>query len=162
MQRLSKRSVGSVLAALAVGLTIAVVSSSGVSASTGVGVLSEVLAQGQGGPSVEISSPAGTDVVVAKNTFSPGGSSGWHAHPGISVLVVESGELTLYREPLGGGKCTEKTLSAGDTFFERPSKMQNGVNKGATDAVVFVTFFNVPHAGSARIDLPDPGDCPTS
>ena len=161
MQKPSRRDVGSVLVAVAIGLTIAVVSATGVSATPGVSVISEVLAQGETGPSVDISSTGGTDVVVAKNTFSPGGSSGWHAHPGIAVLVVASGELTLYREPVGGGKCTEKTLNAGDTFFERPSKMRNGVNKGTTDAVVIVTFFNVPHSGSARIDLPDPGDCPT-
>ena len=161
MRKPSKRDVGWVFAALAIASTIAVAAATGVSATPGVSVVSELLAQGESGPTVEITSPAGTDVAVAKNTFSPGGSSGWHAHPGMAVLVVASGELTIYREPIGGGKCTEKTLNVGDTYFERPSKMLNGVNKGTTDAVVIVTFFNVPHSGSARIDVPDPGDCPT-
>jgi quercetin dioxygenase-like cupin family protein len=149
--------------ALSVAVTVvfvALMTSTG-GATPPVNVTPVTLAQGQQvAESGSIGTSHGTDVVVAQNTFAPGGSSGWHSHPGVAVAVVQSGQITLYKEPIGGGECRTHTYSAGQTFFERPGNMQNGVNNGSTDAVLFVTFFKVPHAGSARIDQPDPGDCP--
>lgn len=141
-------------------MTTAVLSSGMVLATPPVGAVTVLLAQGQNGYSRTIPSQAGTDVVTVQNTFPPAGSSGWHSHPGVAVVVVASGEITLNREPIGGGPCQVLTFTAGQTFFEWASFMQNGVNNGSVDAVVYVTFFNVPHAGSARIDQPDPMNCP--
>ena len=125
-----------------------------------VNATSELIAQGQVPYARDIHARKGTDVVVAKNTFDPGGSSGWHSHPGPVVGIVQTGELTLYREPVGGGDCRVRTFEAGHVFFERPAYMYNGVNTGTVTTVAGVTYFDVPHGGSARIDRPDPGDCP--
>jgi quercetin dioxygenase-like cupin family protein len=121
---------------------------------------SVLLGQGVVHSSNQIRSHAGTDVVVAKNTFAPEGSSGWHSHPGIAVVVVRKGEITLATEPIGGGPCRVHTYHAGQTFLEHPANLQNGINCGDRTTVLIVTFFRVPHGGSARIDQPDPGNCP--
>jgi hypothetical protein len=45
-------------------------------------------------------------------------------------------------------------------YLERPGNEQTAVNHGSVPAVLAVTFFNVPHGGSARIERTDPGNCP--
>src|SRR5450759_4018506 len=37
-----------------------------------------------------------TDVLVQTITFLPQGTSGWHFHPGIVIVVVESGQVTTH------------------------------------------------------------------
>jgi quercetin dioxygenase-like cupin family protein len=101
---------------------------------------------------------SGTDVVVARNTYDPGGTSGWHSHPGKVVIGVESGAITIYRGD--DATCTGTTYTAGEAFVESPSKVYFGRNESTTvTAVLTAVFFNVPVAGSARIDQPDPGNC---
>src|SRR5438105_15230133 len=39
----------------------------------------------------------GTDVAMAQITVDPGGSTGWHSHPGGAIIVVKQGSLTVYR-----------------------------------------------------------------
>jgi quercetin dioxygenase-like cupin family protein len=158
---MSTKRLGSAIAIAIASITV-VVFTSGIGLATDpVNLTSELIAQGQVRFSAELRAVAGTDVVVAKNTSAPGGSSGWHSHPGGVVIVVQTGELTLYKESVGGGSCQVHTYHAGDVFFERRTNMQNGVNTGTTTTVVTATFFNVPHGGSARIDRADPGDCPS-
>ncbi len=38
-----------------------------------------------------------SDVYILENRIAPGGSFGWHSHPGPSLVVVKTGTLTLYR-----------------------------------------------------------------
>jgi quercetin dioxygenase-like cupin family protein len=128
-------------------------------ATPGIGGTSVLIAQGQAAEGTQARIPGGKDVVMVQNTFIPGGSTGWHTHPGLTVIVVQSGEITLNREAVGGGACRIHTYHAGQVFYERPAIAQNAVNHGSTNAVVGVTFFNVAHGGSSRIDQPDPGDC---
>ena len=130
------------------------------SATPGVGVTSIVIGQGQAVQAAGIPILPGTDVVTVQNTFAPGGSSGWHSHPGPTVIVVQSGEITIYSESAGGGPCKVRTYQTGQAFYEWPRNVQTGVNEGGTNAVLAVTFFDVPHGGAARIDQPNPGNCP--
>ena len=130
------------------------------SATPPVGVTSVVIGTGQVTNSATIKVGSGTDVVTVQNTFALGGSSGWHSHPGPTVVTIVSGQLTLYSENASGGACHVRTFTAGQTFYEWPKNAQNGVNSGDTDTVAAVTFFNVPHGAPARIDMPDPGNCP--
>jgi hypothetical protein len=37
-----------------------------------------------------------TDVMVQKIVIAPGGSSGWHHHPGIVIIAVQSGSVTFW------------------------------------------------------------------
>jgi hypothetical protein len=113
----------------------------------------------------------GTDVAMAQITVDPGGSSGWHSHPGGAIIIVKEGSLTVYspgrgpggRRPGGhpvGHQCRTTTYSAGQAFIERPGEVDDVLNTGTVPYVLFVTFPRVPPGGSARIDQPDPGTCP--
>ena len=124
------------------------------------GFASVLIGRGQANRSFQVHQRKGNDVVVNQNTIQPAGFSGWHSHPGITVIAVQSGQVTLYSEPIAGGTCRVRTYTAGQVFLEHPSNEYNAVNTGAAPAVVAVTFFNVPHLGSARIEQTNPGNCP--
>jgi quercetin dioxygenase-like cupin family protein len=97
------------------------------------------------------------DVVVAKFTFEAGGFTGWHSHPGKTIVAVRRGQFTLQHGR--DSSCAEKTYRAGDIFIERARRVHNGVNDGNKKTVLIATFFNVPIGGEVRIDEPDPGVC---
>ena len=100
----------------------------------------------------------GTDIVMSQITVTPGGSSGWHSHPGGAIIVVHQGNLTVYKSV--GSQCQIFTYSVGQGFIERAGEVDDVVNTGAIPYVLYVTFPRVPPGGSARIDVPDPGTCP--
>jgi quercetin dioxygenase-like cupin family protein len=100
----------------------------------------------------------GTDVVVARNVFVVGGSSGWHSHPGGAIVTIVQGEVTIYRSV--GNHCDVQTYTAGQTFLERPSAILDAVNSSSGQTIVYATFPSVPVGGSSRIDRPNPGTCP--
>ena len=100
----------------------------------------------------------GTDVAMAQITVVPGGSSGWHSHPGGAIIIVKQGTLTVNRAI--GSQCQTTTYSTGQAFIERPGEVDQVVNTGTVPYVLLVTFPRVPQGESARIDQPDPGTCP--
>ena len=101
---------------------------------------------------------AGTNVAMAQITVDPGGSSGWHSHPGGAIIVVKQGSLTVYGSV--GDRCNTKTYSAGQAFVERPGEVDQVINTGTIPYVLFVTFPRVPQGVPARTDEPNPGTCP--
>jgi quercetin dioxygenase-like cupin family protein len=101
---------------------------------------------------------AGADVAVAQVTVTPGGSSGWHSHPGGAIVVVQQGSLTVYTSI--GDECKVDTYSAGQAFVERPDRVNQVINTGTVPYVLFVTFPRVPQGALTRTDEPDPGTCP--
>jgi hypothetical protein len=108
---------------------------------------------------------AGFDVVVSKITSPPGGSSGWHSHPGGAIAVVGCipvgdchSEITIYRSL--GSQCVIDKFTDGQTFIERPGEVVIAISTGADTAIVYATFPGVPVGGSPRIDQADPGTCP--
>jgi quercetin dioxygenase-like cupin family protein len=74
-----------------------------------------------------------TDFQMQTITFSPGGYSGWHHHPGIIWVIVESGAVTIYDE-----NCQAiKTVAAGNVFLESGNEPMLVRNEGTTNAVVY-------------------------
>ena len=100
----------------------------------------------------------GTDIAMAQITVQPGGSSGWHAHPGGAIIVVKEGSLTVYRSI--GSQCQIEMYSAGEAFVEQPGEVDQVLNRGTVPYVLYVTFPAVPPGGSPRTDVPNPGTCP--
>jgi quercetin dioxygenase-like cupin family protein len=121
------------------------------------GLTNTPLARGTNTSDGTIPLQVGTDVAMAQITVVPGGSSGWHSHPGGAIIVVKQGTLTVYRSL--GSQCQISTYSAGQAFIERPGEVDQVVNTGTTPYVLLVTFPRVPQGESARIDEPDPGTC---
>ena len=106
---------------------------------------------------VGIHQAAGESTVVARFRFAPDGTTGWHSHPGKTVVLVTAGEFTLYRNR--DGVCQTRTYGPGEGFVERPTSVHTGVNEGEVPVKVVAVFFRVPEDGTTRIDQPDPGVC---
>jgi quercetin dioxygenase-like cupin family protein len=100
----------------------------------------------------------GTDIVMAQITVQPGGSSGWHSHPGGAIIVVKEGSLTVYGS--FGNKCEITTYGAGQAFVERAGEVDQVINTGAIPYVLLVTSPRVPRGASARTDELNPNACP--
>ena len=99
----------------------------------------------------------GADVAMAQISVNPGGSSGWHSHPGGAIVIVKQGTLTVYRSI--GSQCQVTTYSAGQAFIERSGELDQVINTGSVPYILFVTFPRVPPGTSARTDEADPGTC---
>jgi quercetin dioxygenase-like cupin family protein len=122
------------------------------------GLVNVPLARGTNVSDGTIPLQVGTDVAMAQITVDPGGSSGWHSHPGGAIIVVKTGTLTVYESV--GSRCEVTTYGAGQAFVERPGEVDQVVNTGGVPYVLLVTFPRVPQGASARTDEPDPGNCP--
>jgi len=110
-------------------------------------------------PSFKIFSTAPTDTVVLTTTIAPGGSTGWHSHPGPAFIVVTSGTLTVYdgNDPA----CTPHQYGQGSGFFDPGfGHVHIARNEGTVPVTVVQTYLNVPPGASPRIDAPAPGNCP--
>jgi len=126
---------------------------------------------------VEIKTKDSTDIAVSNVVVSPGGSSGWHSHPGPVLVVVKTGTITFYRAGKHGGQngddengdngtnaptCSRTVYPAGSAFVEvpAPGHVMLAKNEGSTEATVTATYFAPPRA-ALRIDQPWPGgNCP--
>ena len=96
------------------------------------------------------------DVAVFKVTIGPGGSSGWHHHPGVVLASVKSGAVSVYDH-----QCHKTVYKAGEGFVESSDHSHLARNNGKGDAVLFVTFL-VPSSTTEeglRIDDPRPKGC---
>ena len=96
------------------------------------------------------------NVTTATQTFAPGGSSGWHSHPGPGWVVIVSGTASM-EETQG---CFVD-YPAGSVIFEAgPSDIHNLHNRSGTDAMVLRTWFFSPVGVPGRIDQqPMIGEC---
>ena len=121
------------LLAVLVAATAVAVYAGTVLATPGVGFTSTTLAQGHVDPLNLITFPgrhtpwqqrwglilktfAASDLYVQSNVWTPGGSSGWHTHPGPSLITVTAGTVTAYEgdDP----SCTPHVYSTGQTFVD--------------------------------------------
>ena len=105
-----------------------------------------------------IDTKGATDVYVVENRIAPGGTFGWHSHPGPSIVVIKTGELTLYHgdDP----SCAPTRVPAGKGFVDDGGDVHLVRNEGTVETVVYVTSL-VPQGAARRIDAPDPGNCPS-
>ena len=99
-----------------------------------------------------------SDLYVQSNTWQPGGTTGWHTHPGHSVIIVTAGTVTEYdgNDPT----CTPHVYTQGMTFVDPGGShvhiIRNEGNVVATNIAVQL----IPAGQPRRIDVADPGNCP--
>jgi quercetin dioxygenase-like cupin family protein len=95
-------------------------------------------------------------LTVVENDVAPGGSFGWHSHPGPSLIIVKSGTLTFYDS--SDPTCSPIVHSAGEAFLDPGTDVHIGINNGTTTAVVIVTRL-LPVGAPSRIDENAPAQC---
>lgn len=130
---------------------------SGVAVATGPtgSVVAEVIGAGSTAERIQFGARPGLNTVVAKFTFGPNSSTGWHTHPGRALVTVQSGTFTVYHAE----DCAPLVYGPGDAFVERPSTVHVGRNETTEPVQLGVVFFRVPIDGSPRIEQPQPANC---
>jgi quercetin dioxygenase-like cupin family protein len=103
---------------------------------------------------------AGKETVVYSITLDPGGSTGWHTHPGAVIFVIRSGTVTQYG--LDGPACTARTLETGQAYIapDHAHHPHLARNDGTEPVVAIVTAFNTPRGQPSRVDAEPPAECP--
>jgi quercetin dioxygenase-like cupin family protein len=112
-----------------------------------------------GGSEEVIHASEAQDTVMQQIIIGPGGNTGWHSHPGPAVAMIRSGTFALYSSE--DPTCTPRIYQAGQAFIDRgQGHVHMGRNLSATENVeIWVTYFDVPPGGAARLDAANPGNC---
>ena len=98
-----------------------------------------------------------SDMYVTQVTIQPGGTVGWHEHPGPSFVIVKSGTASFYQA--NDPSCNARTIPAGGTLFE-PAGLIHIVRNEGTVPLVNVVVQLVPTGAPRLISEPSPGNCP--
>ncbi len=99
-----------------------------------------------------------SDLYVQNNVWAPGGTTGWHSHPGHSLIVITSGAVTAYEgdDP----SCTPRLYTAGMGFVDPGGPHVHILrNEGSVEART-VAVQLVPTGAARRVDAPAPSACP--
>ena len=107
---------------------------------------------------VKIKTKESSDVYFSRITVPPGGFSGWHTHPGPSLVAVKSGTTTVYSgdDPT----CTGVPFAAGTGWIDEGGGHVHNVRNEGTVTLEELVFQVIPVGADRRIDAPDPGFCP--
>ena len=119
------------------------------------GTLAKTHAKGQG---IDIRTNGVKDMLITAIRVAPGGSFGWHTHPGPVLVAVSKGTLDVY-EPDGKGGCAHATVSAGDAFVEGGGHVHLASNKGSTPVELNATFLAKHGTTSFLKTVPQPAGC---
>jgi quercetin dioxygenase-like cupin family protein len=98
-----------------------------------------------------------SELYVQSNVWQPGGSTGWHTHPGHSLIIVAAGTVTEYEGP--DLDCKPHVYSKGMTFMDPHGGHAHIIrNEGDAEARTFAIQL-IPAGVPRRIDFVDPGNC---
>jgi quercetin dioxygenase-like cupin family protein len=98
-----------------------------------------------------------SDVYVQSNVWAPGGSTGWHSHPGHSLIIVTAGTVTDYegQDP----DCKPHVYKTGMGFVDPGGDHVHILrNEGDVEAKTIAVQL-IPADAVRRIDVADPGNC---
>lgn len=96
-----------------------------------------------------------SDIYVTRNAIAIGGQSGWHTHPGPSLITVTVGEITAYDDQL----CAPHVYHVGEGFVD-PGDGDVHLLRNESGAVAETVAVQFVAAGAARrIDAPQPNNC---
>lgn len=120
-------------------------------ATPGSGATSSILAW-QTFDAISTSQPAGRESVIQDVTIAPGGHTGWHSHPGGTVILVESGTFSFY-----DSSCVKTDTPAGRGAFEVGGGVQLARNEGTVPLVLTVVYLDIASPdGPLRSDAAAP------
>ena len=103
---------------------------------------------------VDVQAKDPIDIVVRTHDYAPGGSTGWHTHPGPVFITVLEGEVTFYE--YDDPTCTPPVVRAGEGYVDT-GRGHFGRNESATQPAKDVTVIIAPVGGAFRGELAAPG-----
>ena len=98
-----------------------------------------------------------SDVYVTRHTFQPGNHTGWHTHPGPSLITVIAGALTVYEAD--DPTCTPHVYQTGESFTDIGCGDVHLVRNEGTETAMDVAVQIVPAGADRRIDADQPPNC---
>ena len=125
-------------------------------ATPNVGVNGEVLSKSLVTDGIHIAPSGPVDVQFSVLVIDPGGSVGWHSHPGDVLVNVANGTATRYEAD--DKQCRPATFNVEQGWVEHPHHVhtvRNETDKPLTLNVVLIT----PTGMSPGVSEPDPGNC---
>lgn len=98
-----------------------------------------------------------TDVYVQQNTWAPGGTTGWHTHPGASFIIVTAGAVTVYEgeDPT----CAPHVYTAGMGFVDPGGDHVHVIRNEGTVTATSVTVQMIQAGQPRRIDAAASPSC---
>jgi quercetin dioxygenase-like cupin family protein len=96
-----------------------------------------------------------SDVYVQNNQWLEGASTGWHTHPGHSLIIVTEGTIAAYDHD-----CTRRVYVAGDTLVDAGGDHVHVLRNEGTGIARTVAIQIVPAGVARRIDAKAPESCP--
>lgn len=128
-------------------------------ASPGAGITAETYVTGtlvgdnqQNSDRVKFQTKDDAAVRVQKLTFSPGGFTGWHHHPGIVIVTVQSGTISLMHSDCSIHEYGQGSPH-GSVFIEGEHRVHEA--SSAAGAVIFATYV-APNANPPVFRVEDP------
>lgn len=98
-----------------------------------------------------------SDLYVQTNEWDPGGSTGWHTHPGHSLILVTAGEVSVYEG--NDPECKPHVYSKGMGFVDPGGEHVHLIRNEGTVPAATVAVQLIRAGAPRRIDMPDPGNC---
>jgi hypothetical protein len=106
-----------------------------------------------------------SDLYILSNTWAasqpgqPVPNTGWHSHPGHSLIIVTSGTLTDYEAD--DPTCTPHVYTTGMAFIDEGGDHAHIIRNEGTVAATNIAVQLIPAEQPRRIDLANPpGNCP--
>jgi quercetin dioxygenase-like cupin family protein len=99
-----------------------------------------------------------SDVYVSQHTFPLGAHTGWHTHPGPSLITVIAGELTVYEAD--DPTCTPHVYQTGESFTDIGCGDVHLVRNEGSEIAMDVAVQIVPAGADRRIEADQPANCP--
>ena len=104
------------------------------------------------GHKVKIKTKGVSDVYVVRNVIVPGGHTGWHSHPGPSIISVVAGTATAYE---GDNPDEAFVFPAGTAFVDSGDHAHIIRNEGTTN-LELIAFQILPDGAPRRNEEPAP------
>jgi hypothetical protein len=98
-----------------------------------------------------------SDAYVQSNVWQPGGHTGWHTHPGHSLIIVTAGAVTAYEG--NDPTCKPTVYTQGMGFVDPGGDHVHLIRNEGTVPASTITFQLIPAGAMRRIDVADPGNC---
>lgn len=98
-----------------------------------------------------------TDAYVVDNKFAPGSDTGWHSHPGPSMVFVIAGTVTNYSSD--DHACRPHVYTAGSNFVDGGGTDSHLLRNEGTFPAETIAVQLLPSGSTRRIDEPIPDDC---
>jgi quercetin dioxygenase-like cupin family protein len=100
-----------------------------------------------------------SDVYIVQNTFPSGAHTGWHTHPGPSLVTVTAGTITAYEAD--APNCTPKIYRTGDSFTDLGCGDVHLLRNEGPVCAVTIAVQIIPAGQMRRLDRDQPANCPT-